>query len=1342
MHREPGATAGGFAAGVVFFTPGANLGPVTITGNTFTDADAGIRTSATPGATIAGLPITIDGNAFSDVDHPGWQPAGGTLHLTNSTVEGVAVASEFVGGGTTDDTIASTAASDIVSSGGGVDTVTYTGTLTAANITAVIDADPMTAGNQAGWQVNAGAQGTDLLTGVEKVTDGAGHNFLLVGNGGYATITAAIAAASAGDTIMVAAGTYSETLTINKSLNFVGANAGIDGNGARGAETVLQWATDGLTSAVAFNGTPAVSFDGFEFVGGRFSPQTPVQMDLTLTNSVFNLESLVHGVGGNADGFNIHIGTPDSFTFTHNLLTATGSSGGDGSVIFVSGGYSGSGTANAVNVTDNHFVGVAGPIDPGSQTDLPVMLNVNTVQGTVDHNSFQNVDIGVIVAEYAGNLAITNNTFDHANRPDVSLGGFGAGVLLFDPHYAAPGGATISGNTFENSDSGIRVSSFNGGNLNAAILSVSGNTFADNTKDVLNLSTASNSVLTASGSTVDGADVPTLIAGGNGADTIVGTSGVDHIDAGGGNDIITGGAGNDAIDGGSGIDTAIYAGTVTAIASGGGWSVNGGVNEGADTLSNVEVVDDAASGKILLVGNGGYATITAAIAAASAGDTILVAAGTYSEHVDVNKDVTIEGANHGIAGNGVRGAETVITGGMKISADGASVDGVAISGSYDTAGTPDITSPSHIGLLIGGANATVENTVLTGDALDSRPFGTFASATGLTFDHNLVQDWTHSAYFTAGSTGSITDNAFVDNAAGVFSEGMSFVVSNNSFSGSTGADVGGYITSATFDVGTVVHDNTYSSGLAQPISVYVFGPDGQVVNGSDTATAFHLEYHSGAATVHGGAGSDAISYEDASAGVTIDLAAGTSSGSGSTATFTSIENAIGGSGNDTITGSAGANTLIGNDGNDTFTGGGGNDTIFGGAGTDTAVYSATLQAAAVTAVADADPTTAGNQAGWQVSAGAEGTDLLNGVEQVSDGSGHHILLVGNGGYATIYAAMSAAQSGDTIMIGPGTFNIGDGAPPGQGTFGSVGSGHLPDNVTFIGAGEGQTIITGNPRIASDTADFGSGVPNGLTLKDMTLLYSSGNQYILQWDSGNGGHNLTLENVTLTGTSNGNAGSGNLSAVAGADGLTLTNVTYNVTTTTGGSTTFIFGSGNDITVTGGNYSNVGGSTVLNIFDSSHTTVTGATFDGAILFLQNANAGGTTRSAVDGNTFDDGGYLRLNQSSHVDVDGNTFTIEGSGQGIRISDNNFGPNAAPSDITVTDNTFTAGATATATAAPIALQAGDQSLPVTYPVVTFTGNTVTGLSLETKVTGGTPGEESHALRNRRQQPDRRRRR
>ena len=261
------------------------------------------------------------------------------------------------------------------------------------------------------------------------------------------------------------------------------------------------------------------------------------------------------------------------------------------------------------------------------------------------------------------------------------------------------------------------------------------------------------------------------------ANVITGNSGNNTLDGQGGDDTLTGGGGNDALVGGAGTDTAVYAGTLSSSMLAedglGHFVVNTGGAEGADTLSGIEKITDGGGHHILLVGNGGYATITAAIAAASAGDIIRVAAGTYSEHVDVNKNVTLEGANHGIAGNGARGTETVITGGVKISATGASVDGVTISGSYDTIGTPDITAPSHIGLLIGGANVTVQNTVLTGDALNSRPFGTFSSATGFIFDHNLVQDWTRAAYFTAGSNGSITGNAFVDNAGGVFSEGMS-----------------------------------------------------------------------------------------------------------------------------------------------------------------------------------------------------------------------------------------------------------------------------------------------------------------------------------------------------------------------------------------------------------------------------------------------------------------------------------------------------------------------------------------------------------------------------------------
>ena len=86
----------------------------------------------------------------------------------------------------------------------------------------------MAGGNQPGWQVVAsGGQGTDIVTGVEKVTDGTGHSFLLVGSGGYATIQAAVNAAVNGDTILIAAGTYRGQVSIDgKDITLQGAGVG------------------------------------------------------------------------------------------------------------------------------------------------------------------------------------------------------------------------------------------------------------------------------------------------------------------------------------------------------------------------------------------------------------------------------------------------------------------------------------------------------------------------------------------------------------------------------------------------------------------------------------------------------------------------------------------------------------------------------------------------------------------------------------------------------------------------------------------------------------------------------------------------------------------------------------------------------------------------------------------------------------------------------------------------------------------------------------------------------------------------------------------------------------
>jgi len=519
------------------------------------------------------------------------------------------------------------------------------------------------------------------------------------------------------------------------------------------------------------------------------------------------------------------------------------------------------------------------------------------------------------------------------------------------------------------------------------------------------------------GNSITGNQGDNTLGGLDGEDVIAGGAGNDSLDGGDGSDTLEGGEGDDNLEGGVGVDTAVYAEAVTVdqlTANGSTWTVTSPPEEfngfssaalgfGSDTLSGVEIVQSS-SGNILLVGSGGFATIQEAVDAAQVGDTIMVAAGEYNETVTVDIDVTILGANHGVAGNGERGDESVVTGGFLITADGVSVDGFEITG-----GVPEILfgGDRPYGVFIAGDNASVINNVFSGAAAgDAGPFGAASTASGFDISDNSVNDWQQGGYIFDGADGAIHDNLFADNANGVVTESLLTIIHDNTFEGSTDADI-----AATplddVNVTSIIYDNTHSVGLNRPITVFLNGPNGQSVVGSNTATTYRADAHNGSATILAGTGSDTLSWAGASQVITADLAAGTSSAPFGVVNFTGIENVTGGSANDTLSGSTGANTLNGGAGQDTLNGLGGADSLYGGD--------------------DADALNGGGDNDWLF--GQLGDDTLNGgagTDAMSGGEGNDTYVVDAGGDAITEAeneGTDLVQSSVTYTLAANVENL-------------------------------------------------------------------------------------------------------------------------------------------------------------------------------------------------------------------------------------------------------------------------------------------------------------------------------
>ncbi|MCW5667443.1 MAG: calcium-binding protein [Piscinibacter sp.] len=348
-----------------------------------------------------------------------------------------------------------------------------------------------------------------------------------------------------------------------------------------------------------------------------------------------------------------------------------------------------------------------------------------------------------------------------------------------------------------------------------------------------------------------------------------------------------------------------------------------------------------------------------------------------------------------------------------------------------------------------------------------------------------------------------------------------------------------------------------------------------------------LEGQAGDDTLNGGADGtdgDYADYTNSTDGVTASLltSRGSSAANGIDV-FIGIENLIGGSFNDRLTGNNAANIFVGNAGNDTLTGLGGNDVlggqagndlIDGGDGNDTAYY-------------------------WTVPADAGFLFVLGAAGYATDGTQTDTLV----SIENINASL-----GDDTVIGDGGANWLNGQAGNDWLEGAGGA-----DTMIGGDGNDTYVVTATTDIVTETGTVGSTADTVRSAVNWTL-------------------GANLERLTLTGTAS-TSGTGN-----GLANLLVGNAGNNVLNGGTGNDTLVGGLGNDTYVVNaaGDRINEGGVSDVDTVQSSVAWTLGARLENLTL-TGSAAINGTGNSAANGLTGNTGANRLAGGAGNDTLDG---------------------------------------------------------------------------------------------------------